>query len=233
MFYLPRGKLALTQKEDVYLLQYCSEEVCRIIRHFEDIHNGRFVYDMAWQELERRYGQSHLIVQACEERLLSIPKIDREVAERLNSLSILMKRSCYALADRSAASNLNSVQFLTAIVNKFPFELKRRWIEYSASRAEEKSSFKDLAKFVEHQAKLANSVFGLKLFPIKIETSSSKIKTTSLSSATRSSLVSKQSKSVKCVCLENHLVYTFPKFRRFSMNEMWQFVKNIIFADSA
>ena len=37
-----------------------------------------------------------------------------------------MKRSCYALADRSAASNLNSVQFLTAIVNKFPVELKRR-----------------------------------------------------------------------------------------------------------
>ena len=98
-----------------------------------------------------------------------------------------MKRSCYALANRSAASNLNSVQFLTAIVNKFPVELKRRWIEYSANIAEEKgslASFKDLAKFVEHQAKLANSVFGLKLFPIKVETSSSKIKTTLLSSAT-------------------------------------------------
>ena len=212
-----------------YLLQHCSEEVCRFIRHFEDIHDGRFAYDMAWQELERRYGQSHLIVQACEERLLSIPRIDREVAERLNSLSILMRRSCYALADRSAASNLNSVQFLTAIVNKFPVELKRRWIEYSANIAEEKgslASFKDLDKFVEHQAKLANSVFGLKLFPIKVETSFSKIKTTSLSSATGSSFVSKQSKSVKCVCcLENHLVYRCPEFRRFSINEKWQFVK--------
>ena len=94
-----------------YLLKHCSEEVCRFICHFEDIYDDRFAYDMAWQELERRYGQSYLIVQACEERLLSIPEIDRELAERLNSLSILIKRSCYALADRSAASNLNSVSF--------------------------------------------------------------------------------------------------------------------------
>ena len=85
---------------------------------FEDIHDGLFAYDIrAWQELERRYGQVHLIMQACEERLLSIPKFKREVAERLNSLSVLMKRSRYALADKFAASNLNSVQFLTAIVN--------------------------------------------------------------------------------------------------------------------
>ena len=59
-----------------------------------------------------------------------------------------MKRSCYALADRNAASNVNSVQFLTAIVNKFPVELKRRWIEYFANIAEERGSlalFKDLA----------------------------------------------------------------------------------------
>ena len=92
-----------------YLLQHCSKKVCRFICNFENIHDGRFTYDIIWQELERRYGQSHLIVQACEERLLSIPKIDRKVAERLNSLSVLMKRSCYALADRNAASNLSSV----------------------------------------------------------------------------------------------------------------------------
>ena len=100
---------------------------------------------------------------------------------------------------------------MTVIVNKFPVELKRRWIVYSANIAEERNSlalFEDLAKFVEHQAKLANLVFDLKLFPIKVETSSGKIKTTSLSSATGSSFVSKQSKSVKCVCcLENHLVH--------------------------
>ena len=77
---------------------------------FKDIYDGLFAYDIpAWKELERKYGQVHLIMQACEERLLSIPKIDREVAEHLNGLSILMKRSSYALADKFAASNLNLV----------------------------------------------------------------------------------------------------------------------------
>ena len=72
-----------------------------------------------------------------------------------------MKRNCYTLADKNATSNLNSVEFLIAVVNKFSVELKRSWIEYSANIAEEWGSltaFKDLAKVVEQQAKLANSV---------------------------------------------------------------------------
>ena len=93
------------------------------------IYYGRFTCDSAWQELNRRYGQSYFIQQTCEERVLSIPKIDRKVTKHLNSLSVFMKRSCYSLADKDAVSNLHSVRFFTAIVNKFPVELKRKWME--------------------------------------------------------------------------------------------------------
>jgi len=36
------------------------------------------------------YGQPHIITQACE-KLIAFPKIEREVAERLNNLSVLIK----------------------------------------------------------------------------------------------------------------------------------------------
>ena len=70
-------------------------------------------------------------------------------------------------ANDTAASNLDSVQFLTALVSKFSLDLKGKWIDVSVKITEQFGhavSFKDLAKFVEEQTKVANSVFGLKLF---------------------------------------------------------------------
>ena len=112
-----------------YLLQHCSPQVYDNIQHFADIHDGQYSYDLAWDELKRRYGQPHVIAQACEEKLLEFPKIERDIADRLNRLSVLMKRCCYSLADDRVASSLDSVTFLTAIVSKFPLDLKRKWVE--------------------------------------------------------------------------------------------------------
>ena len=117
------------RKKMSYLLQHCSSEVGQNIQHFADIHDGEFAYDLAWDELKRKYGQPHIIAQACEEQLLGLLKFDKDVAERLNKLSVLMKRCCYALADDTVASNLDSVQFLTALVSKFSLDLKRKWID--------------------------------------------------------------------------------------------------------
>ena len=79
------------------LIQHCSERVRQHIQHFSDPHDERSPYDLAWEELHRRYGQPHIIAQACEECLLEFPRLDRDIAEWLNKLSILMKRSSYAL----------------------------------------------------------------------------------------------------------------------------------------
>ena len=101
-----------------YLLQHCEPSVCQNIQYFADLH-GEDCYDLAWIELKRRYGQPHIIALACEEQLLGFPKLDKDIPERLNKLSILMKRCRFAMADKTIASNLDSVQFLTTIANKF------------------------------------------------------------------------------------------------------------------
>ena len=104
---------------------------------------------------------------SCEEKLLEFPKIERDVADHLNRLSVLMKRCCYSLADDRVASSLVSVTFPTAIVSKFPLDLKRKWVETTvqiSNKFSRLATFKDLALFVEEQTRIANSVFGLKLF---------------------------------------------------------------------
>ena len=75
------------------LLQNCTAKVSQYIQHFADVHDSsHHVYDLAWDELRRRYGQPYIIAQACQEKLLSFPKIERDVAESLNKLNILEKR---------------------------------------------------------------------------------------------------------------------------------------------
>ena len=66
-----------------YLLQHCSPEVRGNVQHFADINDGQYAYDLAWDELKRRYGQPYIIAHACE-KLLAFPKLKRDVADRLN-----------------------------------------------------------------------------------------------------------------------------------------------------
>ena len=111
------------------LPQHCSAEVANNIQHFADLHHGEYSYNLAWNELKCRYGQPYAIDQACKERLFAFPKLNRDLADQLNKLSILMKRCCHALADDKTASILDSVPFLTNIANKFTIDLKRKWIK--------------------------------------------------------------------------------------------------------
>ena len=151
------------------LLQHCLVEVANNIQHFTDLHHGEYAYVLAWSELKRRYGQLYVIAEACEERLSAFPKIDRDLADRLNKLSIFLKRCHHALADDKIASSLDSVSFLTNIANKFTIDLKRKWIKTVVKIMNTSgyvASFKDLILFVEEQACIANSTFALKLFSL-------------------------------------------------------------------
>ena len=214
-----------SKKKLSYLLQHCTAEVSQYIQHFADVHeSNHHVYDLAWDELRRRYGQSYIIAQACQEKLLSFPKIDRDVAERLNKLNILVKKSCFALGNENVSSSLDLVQFLTALATKLPLDLKRKWVENTvqiSKRYGRIASFEDFAVFVEEQARVANSVFGLKLFQ-----SSSRNDVSSKPKASAfHTVVNKTRIDVKCQCCsEPHYVYQCRKFRSLSVEERWSIV---------
>ena len=199
----------LSKKKLSYLVQHCTDEVSQYIQHFADVHESSYhVYDLAWDELRRRCGQSYIVVQACQEKLLSFPKIDRDVAESRNKLNILVKKSCFALGDENVSSTLDSVQFLTALATKLPLDLKRKWVENTVQISERYgriASFEDFAVFVEEQARVANSVFGLKLF----QSSSSNDFSSKPKASAFHTVVNKTRIDVKCQCCsELHYVYT-------------------------
>ena len=58
-----------------YLLQHCNQKVAEQIRHYTDYQGSQCSYEMAWEELRRRYGQPHVIAQSCEERLRAFPNM--------------------------------------------------------------------------------------------------------------------------------------------------------------
>ena len=212
-------------------MQHCSERARQHIQHFSDLHDGRSPYDLALEELHRRYGQPHIIAQACKKRWLEFSRIDGDISERLNKLSILMKRSSYALNDKRVATHLGSVHLLSALANTFPIDLKRKWAE-SSSRIFEQfgrvASFLDLSEFVATQAKLANSVFGLKLFtasrpPAKpnirkpSETSNFHLTSTSYTSTNR------QRSTTWCLnCSDFHFIYQCHEFCSWSHSQKTQ-----------
>ena len=80
------------------------------------------------------------------------------------------------------------------------------------------ASFRDLSNFFERQAKLANSVFGLKVFPPKPENTSTHV--TSFSTATTAKRIA------MCVyCSAPHLLYKCPKFSALSFDEKRLFTR--------
>ena len=197
------------------------------------MHNGSFAYDLAWEELKKRYGQLYIIAQACENNLLGFPKLDRDVVERMNKLSVLMKKSCHALVNERVSSNLDSVQFLTSLVNKFPTEIKHKQVEFSMKITNESNwiaSCRGLKNFVEAHAKISNSVFDLRLFsssPNKPDNSKkSNVSTFSAVTTSHSGKQKQDPSRNKCLYWsETLLVYQCRKFRAPSYLKKCQFVR--------
>ena len=165
---------------------------------------------------------------------MEFSRIDRDIAEWLNKLSLLMKSSSYALNDKRAAPHLDSVHLLSALANKFPIDLKRKWIKSSARIFEESgrvASFLDLSEFVATQAKLANSVFGLKLFtssgsPAKPSTRKpSKTYSFHLTSTSYASTSRQRSTIRRVHCSGSHFIYQCHKLRSWSHSQKTQIVK--------
>ena len=69
--------------------------------------------------------------------------------------------------NENVSLSLDSIQFLTALATKLSLDLKQKWVEDTVQISERYgriASFKDFALFVEEQARVAKSGFGLKLF---------------------------------------------------------------------
>ena len=232
---LPNGK------KMSYLLQYCNDKVRNQIQHYADNEreNPR-CYELAWCELRRRYGLPHVIAQACEERLLVLPNLNKPDPECLGKMSILMNRCCSALEDVPGASSLDTVHFISMLAHKLPYLAREEWVKYAVRIGDGSgrvATFRDFASFVSEQARIANSIYGLKLFslqPVKSNSSQagkSKVASFTASSTSQGAAPADRNDSPlrnKCLLCEGpHVLYVCGKFCSKSFEEKWEIVRNL------
>ena len=154
----------------VYLLQHCSKKVYDRIKHYAGGPDKQQCYRMVWQELYDRYGQPHIIGRCCEQRLLELPKVGPYDGESLENMAILMKRCLASLKEFSESTTMNTVGFISSLVEKLPIELRRKWVS-EALKVQMKSGtlagFADFARFIIRKSVEANSTYYKAVFPAR------------------------------------------------------------------
>ena len=105
------------------LLQHCEAKVKNQIEHFSN--KGIDDYGLALDRLEREYGHPWVIADACERRLRKFVNVKSSDLENLRMFADLLEKTKVLLKDIQCYGSLNSLESITTLVNKLPYDMKR------------------------------------------------------------------------------------------------------------
>ena len=111
------------------LLQHCSKDVKDRIEHFAT--SEVQPYTVAKQRLNKEYGLPWVISDACEQRLKKFPSVRSGDGKQLRRFAELLEKTGVIVKDIRQYTSLDSLDMLTELVNKLPYDLKRRWVSKS------------------------------------------------------------------------------------------------------
>ena len=114
------------------------------IKHLAIGGNEQECYRRVRNALHDRCEQPHVIGRHCMQFLLDLPKVNQDDGDGLEIMATLMKKCLSALEESPEFSTLNTVGFITTLVEKLPVELRRKWVSV-AQNIETKTS--SLARF--------------------------------------------------------------------------------------
>ena len=120
---------------------------------------------MRQHQIYKEYGFPWVVANECEQRLKKFPFIKSGNAKELKRFAELLESSMVALGDIGHYSRLVSLDSLTWLVSKLPYQLRRRWVEKSLAieiSTNSLAKFADLDQFVQVMSDKANSLFGLR-----------------------------------------------------------------------
>ena len=89
--------------------------------------NAKDGYREARRLLKERYGQDYKIASAYVDRATTGPPIRAERVDNLRKFSILITSCKNALKDIEYLRQLNNPDVLKKIVDRLPFDMKRKW----------------------------------------------------------------------------------------------------------
>ena len=145
-------------------LQHCEAKVKNQIEHFSN--KGIEGYGLALDRLEKEYDQPWVIADACERRLRKFVNVKSNDLENLRMFADLLEKTEVLLKDIQCYGSLNSLESITTLVNKLPYDMRRAWVRESVAienRTNRIASFSDLTLFVINKSMEANSLYGRRI----------------------------------------------------------------------
>ena len=150
----PRVRLA-------YLIQYCTgtakEAISNCVMLPED--EG---YSKAREVLHNSFGQNHIIIYACINKVTKRGVIRDREFDKLQQLARDMENCKINLTQLGCESEINAQSNLEKIVSRLPRYLQADWAKevFAILEKGKVPSFENLTNFIMTKAKLASSAFG-------------------------------------------------------------------------
>ena len=119
--------------------------------------NAEDGYREARRLLKERYGQDYKIASAYIDRVTTGPPIRAERVDDLRKFSILITSCKNALKDIGYLRRINNPDVLKKIVDRLPFDMKRKWRDIADDISECKHreiTIEDVASFIEKKSKI-------------------------------------------------------------------------------
>ena len=219
------------------LLQHCSKDVKDRIEHFAT--SEVQPYTVAKQRLNKEYGSPWVISDACEQRLKKFPSVRSGDGKQLRRFAELLEKTGVIVKDIRQYTSLDSLDMLTELVNKLPYDLKRRWVSKSVQIQNylgHLANFLHFVDFVRKESDEVNSLFGLRSLHPK--TTSTKTKASSFGSVMSKTSANVNSKSSisgsrhvtqvgSCWYCKNtsHILFDCKDFKQIPVEDRISFVK--------
>ena len=219
------------------LLQHCSKDVKDRIEHFAT--SEVQPYTVAKQRLNKEYGSPWVISDACEQRLKKFPSVRSGDGKQLRRFAELLEKTGVIVKDIRQYTSLDSLDMLTALVNKLPYDLKKRWVSKSVQIQNylgHLANFLHFVDFVRKESDEVSSLFGLRSLHPK--TTSTKTKASSLGSVMSKTSANVNSKSSisgsrhvtqvgSCWYCKNtsHILFDCKDFKQIPVEDRISFVK--------
>ena len=207
------------------LLQHCNEDIQGQINHLA---GQEVCYQRAKQKLVREYGSPWIISDACYQKLKEFPAIKSGASRQLKTFCELLEKTLEITKDIPRYTNLDTLDTLTALVGKLPYNLRGRWVKRSVEIEKTRgfvAEFSDLVEFVKQESDVANSLFGLRTLNDK---SNPKSKPSS-SKATVAFLEEENKRTGLGSCWyckdTRHKLLNCASFLNLSLNKRYKFVK--------
>ena len=153
------------------LTQHCVNSVRERIQHLE---GKEQCYQLAKQKLLKEYGSPWIVSDVCEQKLKSFSSIVSGDSKQIKRFAELLEKTYSIMTGISNFGSLDSLDSLTMLVTKLPYELRRRWVDKSVeiqSVTVSLAKFKHLVEFVQRESEIVNSLFGLRNLTTKSDKS--------------------------------------------------------------